>query len=345
MKRLICGLLLLLTLLAGCGVNETVSTAAPETVPDRAPVTAASETTEPVPETEPLPTDPLSGVEMTLSKDLTATPGRPCPDLVISFPRVRIPADAGPYTLRVSLDGRTVQTWEELPLAEGLEEHVELDFEFRKNDPDRTALIVASLSCEGRSITREATVRVDNYSKELFLYLSDDLRPYSIDIIRNQNVVLVYGRDDNDEYTVLAHACLCSTGYATPLGVFALGRKQRWGALYGGVFGQYATIITDDILFHSVPYYRREHNALKAYEYNKLGTKASMGCVRLTTSSAKWIYENCPSGTLVHIYDAEELPVERPTAPVLDLGDWRSGWDPTDPDPDNPWRGWTPEGG
>lgn len=343
MKRLICGLLVLLTLLTGCGGNETASTAAADTVPDRIAVTAASEPIEAVTETEalptePLPTDPLSGVEMTLSGGLTATPGCPCPDLVISFPRVRIPADAGPYRLRVSVAGQTVREWEDFPLAQGLEEHVELDFDFRKSDPDRVVPVMAALSCGDRSITRETTVKLDNYPKELYLGLSADPRPYSIDIVRNQNVVLIYGRDDNDEYTVLAHACLCSTGWATPLGVFALGRKQRWGALYGGVYGQYATNIVDDILFHSVPYKAKEHNALKAWEYNKLGTKASMGCVRLTTASAKWIYENCPSGTLVHIYDAEELPIERPTAPVIDLSDYRAGWDPTDPDPNNPWN-------
>ena len=81
-----------------------------------------------------------------------------------------------------------------------------------------------------------------------------------------------------------------------------------------------------------------EKDSLETEEFNKLGTAASMGCVRLPVEDAKWIFDNCPSGTTVHIYDSEELPVERPTVQTLDPDDPRSGWDPTDPDENNPWN-------
>ncbi len=68
----------------------------------------------------------------------------------------------------------------------------------------------------------------------------------------------------------------------------------------------------------------------------KLGTAASLGCVRLPVRDAKWIFDYCPVGTPVHIYDLDELPVERPTSIHLDPTDPRSGWDPTDPDENNP---------
>ncbi|WP_165541109.1 L,D-transpeptidase, partial [Bifidobacterium longum] len=37
-------------------------------------------------------------------------------------------------------------------------------------------------------------------------------------------------------------------------------------------------------------------------EPNKLGSPASHGCVRLTVPDVKWLYEQLPQGTTVHIY-------------------------------------------
>ena len=54
-----------------------------------------------------------------------------------------------------------------------------------------------------------------------------------------------------------------------------------------------ATQITGNILFHSVPYTEKYNNAsLEYWEYDKLGTSASLGCIRLTVKNAKWIYDN-----------------------------------------------------
>ena len=50
------------------------------------------------------------------------------------------------------------------------------------------------------------------------------------------------------------------------------------------------------------------------------------------------IYDNCPLGTTVKIYNASSLPVPKPSAPWLDITSPNRGWDPTDPDPANPWR-------
>ena len=72
--------------------------------------------------------------------------------------------------------------------------------------------------------------------------------------------------------------------------------------------------------------------------YNQLGTVCSHGCVRLTVADAKWIYDNCPLGTTVSIYNASSLPVPKPSAPWLDISSPNRGWDPTDPDPANPWN-------
>ena len=166
--------------------------------------------------------------------------------------------------------------------------------------------------------------------------------PYYTEVIRNQNTVIVYGLDENNEYTKIIKVMPCSVGRAgqdTPTGTFTTSNKYRWGGLYGGVWGQYSTRIVDDILFHSVPYFSQNPGDLEWEEYNKLGSPASLGCVRMTVRDVKWIFDNCPSGMTVKIYDGD-LPngVSKPSAPKIDGTSPNKGWDPTDPDPNNPWN-------
>lgn len=129
---------------------------------------------------------------------------------------------------------------------------------------------------------------------------------------------------------------ICSTGRDTPAGVFSISDKYVWRLLVGDVFGQYASRICSDILFHSVPYYTQDKGDLETAEYNKLGTKASLGCIRLKVEDCKWIYDNCPPGTIVEIYDDEANPgpLGKPTISEIPL---TAKWDPTDPDSRNPW--------
>jgi len=172
----------------------------------------------------------------------------------------------------------------------------------------------------------------------------EDPLPYYIKINRQQNVITVYAKDDNGEYTEPVRAILCSTGLynATPKGVFHLSNKYIWRELNGGVYGQYASRITGGVLFHSVPYASKNKSTLYWDKYNKLGQQASMGCVRLTVEDAKWIYDNCPSGTAVEVYDSEDPgPLGKPEAMKLDKDNANKGWDPTDPDENNPWHAWS----
>ncbi len=165
--------------------------------------------------------------------------------------------------------------------------------------------------------------------------------PYYIKINRKQNCITVYTSDENGEYTVPYKAMICSTGLynATPRGTFHLSTKYLWRELYGKVYGQYATRITGGVLFHSVPYYKKSKSALCTEKYNKLGQQASMGCVRLTVEDAKWIADNCPSGTTVEIYDDDDPgPLGKPEAALIDTDSPNKGWDPTDPDVENPWH-------
>lgn len=161
--------------------------------------------------------------------------------------------------------------------------------------------------------------------------------PFEIHVNKQMNCITVYAMDNSGAYSIPYKAFVCSTGNATPLGTFKTPAKYIWKVLKGNVWGQYSTRITGSILFHSVPYRTNSKDALISKYYNKLGTTASAGCVRLTTIDAKWIYDNCPLGTTVIIYnDSNPGPLGKPTAMKVSND---NKWDPTDPDPSNPWIG------
>jgi len=165
---------------------------------------------------------------------------------------------------------------------------------------------------------------------------------YYIRVNYTANCVTIFTKDDKGFYTKPYKAMICSSGKSTPKsGTYKISYKYRWLSLYGGVYGQYSTRIVKNILFHSVPYYEQRANSLEYEEYDKLGTTASAGCIRLTVQDAKWIYDNITSGTYVEFYSdpTNPGPLGKPTAEKISTNTKNRNWDPTDPDKNNPWNG------
>lgn len=151
---------------------------------------------------------------------------------------------------------------------------------------------------------------------------------YHLKVNRYTNTVTVYQKQtDGSEKPI--RVMLCSTGgNLTPLGTFKTPVKYRWKVLMGNVWGQYSTRIVDHVLFHSVPYYKLDPGTLMRGQFERLGSAASHGCVRLSAVDAKWIYENCALGTPVTVYSSpnpgplgKPKPVSYPSY---------TGYDPTD---------------
>ena len=164
---------------------------------------------------------------------------------------------------------------------------------------------------------------------------------YYIKVNYGAQVVNIYTKDSKGNYTVPVKAMVCSTGTHTPTsGVYTIGYRWEWLEMIGSVYGHYVTQIYGDILFHSVPYLERgNHSSLEWWAYDQLGTKASLGCVRLTTKDALWIFNNIGSGTKVEFYSSSNPgPLGKPSArKISNAPNYVKGWDPTDPDSRNPW--------
>ena len=133
--------------------------------------------------------------------------------------------------------------------------------------------------------------------------------PFHIVVDVANQVTSVYGRDENGEYTVPVRQMLCSTGMkATPsdVGDWVLnGRHSTWCIFpkWGNSYARYWTRINSSIAFHSPIYTAVSNSAMKISSYNKLGQRASHGCIRLAVWDAKWIYDNVGAGTVVSIVE------------------------------------------
>lgn len=165
------------------------------------------------------------------------------------------------------------------------------------------------------------------------------------------NVVTVYKKNSEGEYEPIKRMTCSSAkaGYSTPTGTFTIGPegrrcgKSKWALLSGGTsYAQYLVRFNGGKCFHSVIYQKRERNdRMQIKTYNTLGTCQSGGCVRLRVIDAKWIYDNCPNGTVVEVYKDTKDPgplgkKEYKKLPTTASG---YGWDPTDPDTGNPANG------
>ena len=165
--------------------------------------------------------------------------------------------------------------------------------------------------------------------------------PYLIRVNRLANCVTIYSKDSTGQYTIPIKAMVCSVGLddGTPLENGQITDKYDWRLLFGNVYGQYAVRFNGHIMFHSVPYMATSKDSLKEGQYNLLGQPASQGCIRLSVADSKWIYDNCDRGTKVEVYDdVNPGPLGKPASIQIDPFSAYKGWDPTDPDPANPWN-------
>lgn len=121
---------------------------------------------------------------------------------------------------------------------------------------------------------------------------------YGIVVSIDQQRVYVY--DDNK----LIKSMLCATGVEgsdTPTGRYKIiNRAKSFFSQQYQQGGYYYLQFMGDFLFHSVPF--GPDGKIIPEEENKLGFKASHGCVRLSLDDSKWLYDTIPNQTDVVIY-------------------------------------------
>lgn len=133
---------------------------------------------------------------------------------------------------------------------------------------------------------------------------------YVLKVNKELNCLTVYAKDGDNGYIIPVKAMLTSVGDDTPVGTFHTPEKYRWRFMVNETYTQWATriIAGQGFLLHSITYEKQDANTLISYGYNMLGVTRSLGCVRLTAANAKWVYDNCPVGTEITIYNDASNP-------------------------------------
>jgi len=169
---------------------------------------------------------------------------------------------------------------------------------------------------------------------------------YSIIVDKRYQIVMVYTKDENGEYTIPVRYMKCSSGATsseTGGGTFKMrDYRVRFGLFRNtNSYAQYWSLIYGRIYFHSLLYSQKDAATYTESSYNNLGHKCSHGCIRLTVPDARWIWYNVGPGTVCTIRegsaDDEEtkaiserlvLPALPDKRPSIKMGEipWTDNW-------------------
>lgn len=148
---------------------------------------------------------------------------------------------------------------------------------------------------------------------------TDPEKYYILLDLKNQ-IVTVFEKDDDGEYTKVVRRFVCTSGRTeldpldpedegtpTPSGIWKIGGRERFGEFtaFKGTFAQYWTQIVGGVYFHSIMYDKRDVNTLQGGAFHRLGGKGSHGCVRLYVEDAKWLYYYACPGTTIKVSNTE----------------------------------------
>lgn len=152
------------------------------------------------------------------------------------------------------------------------------------------------------------------------------LKSYRIEVDLTNQICTVYGiySDGSKKGIMSEFVSTARKGKTTPTGNFKIqgasgGRKAkaRTALMSGGnSYAEYLCRFHGGKCMHTVPYKKRQTTGhVNKTEFNKLGSVASAGCVRMPWKLAHYIYTNCPIGTPVIVFKgkAGSYPMGKPT--------------------------------
>ncbi len=153
---------------------------------------------------------------------------------------------------------------------------------------------------------------------------------YAIRINRATRTAYALAKDSSGNYTIPYRTMMVTVG-DTPLGSFKIYEKYRWHFMHEGCYCQFLSRFYGHYLIHSLLYTSPKYNTFDANNYNYMDNMISGGCIRMKAVDAAWVYNNCPNGTTVTIYDDkwDKGPIEKDA--IDQAIPANQNYDPTDP--------------
>lgn len=135
----------------------------------------------------------------------------------------------------------------------------------------------------------------------------------------------VGGLNVNTSYTPIGTYSICTNGQSVKYTLKTMNEPD--GSI---CYARWTTHIVGNVYFHAIAVGAQSHYALSSSTYNRLGTPASAGCIRMTVADAKWIYDYASKGSTVKIVTgstAKPGPLGKPATITSKVN-----YDPTDPE-------------
>ena len=144
-------------------------------------------------------------------------------------------------------------------------------------------------------------------------------------VSREDQIIYVMARNIDGQYGIPVNAMLTSTGESetrTPLGAFKIHRKREWvtwierepgevdeeGNRLYSQYSHYNLDFHDNLKTHSVIFNAKNHDTPLFGMREQLGRPVSGGCLRLTVTDAKWLYDRFEVGDYIEITDGIKHP-------------------------------------
>lgn len=205
------------------------------------------------------------------------------------------------------------------------------------NDVKQTDLTkVLDLSESNAGQGSNLLIEINRAASNVTIYLyNEETKKYDIPV---KTCAVSVGRDTytnagtsslntNSSYTPLGDYSICTNGTAVKYTL-----KPMYEPDGSTVYARWCTHIVGNVYFHAIAVGSQSHYALSPYTYNRLGSPASAGCVRMTVADAKWIYDYAPTGTKVQIKKGDSKypgPLGKGKTIKAQSG---ISYDPTDPE-------------
>lgn len=143
---------------------------------------------------------------------------------------------------------------------------------------------------------------------------------YYIYVEKGNFTLTVWQRDENGKYsdmvicTRVAHG-----GNRTPNGQHPIKWREEWKEFTAGGFAPWACRYAG-VYLHAPTCKKKDRATMSRFFYDgdkAIGTVSTAGCIRMVTSAAKFIYDNCDDGTIIEIVNDAPLGFMSEAPPEL----------------------------
>lgn len=127
---------------------------------------------------------------------------------------------------------------------------------------------------------------------------------YYIKASKSNCTVTVYSKNKNGQYADVVKtfkAGMGKTDASTPNGKFSILSKEEWHSFSNNYNAKFASKFADGLYIYSNLYEGKNTAKPVASSVAQIGQRATSGCLISDLSSAQWIYNNCPVGTVIEI--------------------------------------------